>query len=85
MMSPSEKPGLSPVLKPPGVLLLALEGRAPWEFGVTFAALPWLMKAPRGDGHGVIVFPGLAASDASTLPPLALAAEPECSAASWSF
>jgi pimeloyl-ACP methyl ester carboxylesterase len=31
-------------------------------------ALPFLEAAPRGDGHAVIVFPGLAASDVSTLP-----------------
>ena len=55
-------------LKAPGPLLLAMEGRAPWEFGIAFASLPWLLQAPRGDGHGVVVFPGLAASDMSTLP-----------------
>jgi len=34
-----------------------------------FAAMPlarWLSAAPRGDGHGVLVLPGLLASDAST-------------------
>src|SRR5215472_11827188 len=34
-----------------------------------FAAMPlaaWLMSAPRGDGHGVLVLPGLLASDVST-------------------
>src|SRR5215470_20305693 len=35
-----------------------------------FAALPlaagWLSSAPRGDGHCVLVLPGLLASDAST-------------------
>ena len=29
-------------------------------------ATPWLAAAPRGDGHGVLVFPGLLASDTST-------------------
>ena len=29
-------------------------------------AAPWLAKAPHGDGHGVLVLPGLLASDAST-------------------
>jgi len=29
-------------------------------------AAPWLSSAPRGDGHGVLVLPGLMASDAST-------------------
>jgi pimeloyl-ACP methyl ester carboxylesterase len=47
---------------------LALELRAPWEFGASLAALPILMSAPRGDGHPVLVLPGLAASDLSTGP-----------------
>jgi pimeloyl-ACP methyl ester carboxylesterase len=55
-------------LKAPGPLLLALEGRAPWEFGASLAAFPVMRFAPRGDGHAVVVFPGLAASDISTLP-----------------
>ena len=29
-------------------------------------AAPWLTFAPRGDGHGVLVLPGLLASDSST-------------------
>jgi pimeloyl-ACP methyl ester carboxylesterase len=29
-------------------------------------AAPWLLSAPRGDGHGVLVLPGLLASDSST-------------------
>ena len=55
-------------LRAPGPMLLALEGRAPWEFGVTLATLPWLSGVERGDGHAVVVYPGLAASDTSTLP-----------------
>ncbi len=31
-------------------------------------ALPWLARAPRGDGHGVVVLPGLMATDTSTGP-----------------
>jgi pimeloyl-ACP methyl ester carboxylesterase len=31
-------------------------------------AWPVLQRAPRGDGHAVVVFPGLSASDASTAP-----------------
>jgi pimeloyl-ACP methyl ester carboxylesterase len=58
----------SKALKPPGPLLLALEWRAPWELGAAIAAWPLLRQAPRGDGHAVLVFPGLAASDMSTLP-----------------
>ena len=45
-----------------------LEMRAIWEFGAFLATLPWLRTAPRGDGHPVLVLPGLLASDVSTLP-----------------
>ncbi len=61
--------GLDPfgMLKAPGALLLALEGRAPLEWSAAVAAWPLLKMAPAGDGHPVIVFPGLAAGDFSTL------------------
>ena len=52
----------------PGALLLALEGRAPWEFAASIAAAPWLRRLPKGDGHRVLVLPGLAANDLTTLP-----------------
>ena len=52
----------------PGALLLALEGRAPWEFAASVVATPWLRKLPMGDGHRVLVLPGLAANDLTTLP-----------------
>jgi pimeloyl-ACP methyl ester carboxylesterase len=45
-----------------------LEMRAPWEYAALLAATPWLSQLPQGDGHPVIVFPGLGASDTSTLP-----------------
>jgi pimeloyl-ACP methyl ester carboxylesterase len=47
---------------------MALEWRALWEFGAIAPAWPLLRRAPAGDGHSVIVFPGLSASDASTAP-----------------
>jgi pimeloyl-ACP methyl ester carboxylesterase len=53
---------------PPSRLLLALEVRAIWELQAFFAAYPLLRRAPRGDGHPVLVLPGLAASDISTGP-----------------
>ena len=40
--------------------------RAGVELGAACAAMPWLRLAPRGDGHAVLVLPGLGASDAST-------------------
>jgi pimeloyl-ACP methyl ester carboxylesterase len=52
----------------PGPWLMALELRAFWELGAVLPAWPFLRQAPRGDGHTVIIFPGLSASDASTLP-----------------
>jgi pimeloyl-ACP methyl ester carboxylesterase len=58
----------SGAVRAPGPLLLALEGRAPWEFAASLVAAPWLRRLPRGDGHTVLVFPGLAANDLTTLP-----------------
>jgi pimeloyl-ACP methyl ester carboxylesterase len=54
--------------RPPSRLLLALEVRAIWELQAFLAAYPLLQRAPRGDGHPVLVLPGLAASDVSTKP-----------------
>jgi thioesterase domain-containing protein len=50
----------------PSLLLLALEWRAPLEYSASIATLPWLQRAPVGDGHSVLVFPGLVAGDLST-------------------
>ena len=55
-------------LRAPNAWLLLLEGRAPWEYAALLAATPWLKKLPHGDGHPVLVFPGLLASDVSTGP-----------------
>ena len=55
-------------LPPPSLALLALEFRAPLEFGAVLPAWPALQRAPASDGHTVLVFPGLSASDASTWP-----------------
>src|SRR5688500_6917312 len=52
--------------RPPSKFLLLAEGRAVWEAGATLALWPLLQFAPRGDGHTVIVLPGLGASDGST-------------------
>lgn len=55
-------------LRPPSRTLMFLEGRALSEFGAFLGALPLLSLAPRGDGHPVLVLPGLVASDVSTRP-----------------
>lgn len=52
----------------PGAWRLMLEARAPWEFAAMMAAAPWLKRLPPGDGHPVIVYPGLGAADFTTLP-----------------
>src|SRR5437870_12984663 len=55
-------------LRPPSRTLLLMEGRAIQEFGAFLGALPLLALAPMGDGHPVLVLPGLVASDVSTRP-----------------
>src|ERR1700682_5611953 len=55
-------------LRPPSRTLMFMEGRALHEFGAFLGALPLLSLAPRGDGHPVLVLPGLVASDTSTRP-----------------
>jgi pimeloyl-ACP methyl ester carboxylesterase len=54
--------------EPPARVLLMMEGRALHEFAAFVAARPLLSLAPRGDGHPVLVLPGLVASDISTRP-----------------
>lgn len=56
------------MLRAPGFVRLALEWRAAWEYGATLAAQPLLASVPKGDGHPVLVFPGLVATDTSTRP-----------------
>jgi pimeloyl-ACP methyl ester carboxylesterase len=45
-----------------------LEWRALLELGVLPAAWPWLMQAPRGDGHPVLLLPGFMADEATLAP-----------------
>jgi pimeloyl-ACP methyl ester carboxylesterase len=52
----------------PNPFLMAMELRAPWELWSVLPSWPLLARAPAGDGHPVIVFPGLSASDGSTYP-----------------
>ncbi|MEC5211519.1 pimeloyl-ACP methyl ester carboxylesterase [Polaromonas sp. CG_9.5] len=53
---------------PPSAWLMTLEVRAIWEFSALLPAWPLLNRAPRGDNHPVVVFPGLSANDISTVP-----------------
>ena len=50
----------------PSLWLMALEGRAPWEAMALMAVSPFLARLPSGDGHPVLIFPGLSAADGST-------------------
>lgn len=52
--------------RPPRPGLFFLEGRALLELAACLPAYPFLQRAPRGDGHPVLVLPGLLASDFST-------------------
>jgi pimeloyl-ACP methyl ester carboxylesterase len=65
---PKPRPRAHERMKPPSALLLALEGRAWMEWTAFALAWPLLRKAPRGDGHPVMVLPGLAANDHTTWP-----------------
>lgn len=57
----------SQTIAAPSRLLQWIEWRALGELAGTLAAWPLLARAPRGDGHPVLVLPGLMASDRSTL------------------
>jgi len=68
-----EKNGMRPGPNPephhgpaPGLLLQLLEARAFWEHYAAWAMRPVWSMAARGDGHPVLMLPGLAAGDAST-------------------
>jgi hypothetical protein len=57
----------APQGRAPGVSLQLLEVRAFWEHYASIALRPFWRAAPLGDGHPILVLPGLAAGDASTL------------------
>jgi pimeloyl-ACP methyl ester carboxylesterase len=67
----------------PNAFMMLLEGRAPWEYAAMLAALPWLRRLPHGDGHPVIVFPGLGATDFTTAPLRSLLQDLGYSAYPW--
>ncbi|MGP9811712.1 alpha/beta hydrolase [Rhodopseudomonas sp. NSM] len=55
-------------LRPPSLALLLAEVRSLLEFNASILLSPLLLQAPKGDGHPVLVLPGLLASDLSTAP-----------------
>ena len=56
-----------PTRAPSKALYLTDYARATWDIAALSVTLPVLARAPRGDGHAVLVIPGLGASDVSTL------------------
>ena len=55
-------------IKKPSLLKVLFETRALFELGIYYTSYPFLRQAPTGDGHPVMVLPGLLASDFSTRP-----------------
>ncbi len=70
---------------PPSRELLLLELRAVLELGAFFTMYPLLRMAPAGDGHPVLVLPGLAAGDESTRPLRTFLKDRGYSAHGWSL
>lgn len=68
---------------PPSKLLLAREMAAWPELAAFVASSPWWWLAPRGDGHPVLVLPGLVQSDVSTRPLRAFLASRGYQVAGW--
>ena len=62
----ADEPGSG--LRPPGLGLLLAEIRGIFEFNASLMLSPFLMGAPRGDGHPVLTLPGFLASDLSMAP-----------------
>ncbi|HFB55341.1 MAG TPA: alpha/beta hydrolase [Hellea balneolensis] len=54
-------------IKAPSAFFLMAEGRSVFEMGAYFATKPLFRHLKKGDGHPVLVLPGLAASDFSTV------------------
>ncbi|QWG22006.1 alpha/beta hydrolase [Bradyrhizobium sediminis] len=55
-------------LRPPSLGLLLAEARGIFELNASLILSPLLMRAPRGDGHPVLLLPGFLASDLSMAP-----------------
>lgn len=55
-------------LPKPSLVNMIGEGRSLFELGLTGMLMPFLLSAPKGDSHPVMVLPGFLASDVSTKP-----------------
>jgi hypothetical protein len=67
-MAEHGEPPPSGRLRPPGLGLLFAEARGIFELNASLLLSPVLMRAPRGDGHPVLMLPGFLASDLSMAP-----------------
>lgn len=67
-MSADDRANAHDRLRPPNLALLLAEARSVVEFNASVLLSPLLMQAAKGDGHPVLVLPGLLASDLSTAP-----------------
>ena len=65
MTSPTTRPDRR-VTAPGPLLYLTEPARAVADFGLLTSSAPLLAALPRGDGHPVLVLPGLGATDSST-------------------
>lgn len=63
----TDKIATSSAGRPSSLLLLTEPWRSVLELGALTVSAPQLARAPRGDGHPVLVVPGLLASDTSTV------------------
>jgi pimeloyl-ACP methyl ester carboxylesterase len=68
MTGPTGEGEPKPRLRPPSLGLLLAEVRGIFEFNASLMLSPFLLRAPRGDGHPVLTLPGFLASDVSMAP-----------------
>lgn len=68
MMPPDGGDQAARPLRPPGLGLLLAEMRGIFEFNASLMTAPFLLRAPRGDGHPVLALPGFLAGDLSMAP-----------------
>ena len=67
-LSPDGEQPAGRQLRPPSLGLLLAEMRGIFELNASLMMSPFLMRAPRGDGHPVLALPGFLASDLSMAP-----------------
>ncbi|MDP2804246.1 MAG: alpha/beta hydrolase [Phreatobacter sp.] len=78
-------PPSSPEIPPPPLRYLAMEMRSAVELAELALRHRTLSEAPRGDGHPVLVLPGLMSSDLATLPMRRFLTDRGYAAYGWGF